>query len=155
MPRKWPSITAHSPPITSLKVSRRPLRIWSRSPRWLIQVSTHHHTPVEPITKSTVQWDLTQTDWKILIQHLFTFSTRPESSVHELEPWISKRDHSSRGLASLHLVLKFRINFKILLLTYKALNGLYPSYLQDLIVLCIPKRTLIPEWRFASSSNNP
>ena len=37
-------------------------------------------------------------------------------------------------MASLHwLPVKYRIEFKILLLTYKAYNGLAPQYLKDLI----------------------
>ena len=54
-----------------------------------------------------------------------------------------KRDHISPVLASLHwLPVKFRIEFKILLLTYKALHGQAPSYLQELIVPYYPTRTL-------------
>lgn len=54
-----------------------------------------------------------------------------------------KRDHISPVLASLHwLPVKSRIEFKILLLTYKALNGLAPSYLKELIVPYYPSRTL-------------
>ena len=46
-------------------------------------------------------------------------------------------------LASLHwLPVKFRIEFKILLLSYKALNGQAPRYLQDLITLYAPNRAL-------------
>ena len=56
---------------------------------------------------------------------------------------ITKRDQISLVLASLYwLPVKSRIDFRILLLTYKALNGLSPLYLQDLIVPYIPKRTL-------------
>ena len=56
---------------------------------------------------------------------------------------VSKRDHISLVLASLHwLPVKSRIDFKILLLTYKALTGLPPLYFQDLIVPYIPKSTL-------------
>lgn len=55
----------------------------------------------------------------------------------------SMRDHISPVLASLHwLPVKFRIDFKILLLTYKALNGQAPSYLKELIVPYYPTRTL-------------
>ena len=51
-----------------------------------------------------------------------------------------KRDHISPILALLHwLPVKSRIEFKILLLTYKALNGLAPSYL---IVPYYPTRAL-------------
>ncbi len=55
----------------------------------------------------------------------------------------SKRDHISPVLASLHwLPVKSRIEFKILLLTYKALNGQAPSYLKELIVPYYPTRAL-------------
>ena len=43
------------------------------------------------------------------------------------------------------LPVKFRIDFKIVLLTYKAINGLAPFYLQELISLkkaCTVKYTL-------------
>ncbi|XP_071329025.1 uncharacterized protein [Trachinotus anak] len=54
-----------------------------------------------------------------------------------------KRDHISPVLASLHwLPVKSRIEFKILLLTYKAINGQAPSYLGELIVPYFPNRTL-------------
>ncbi|XP_078025737.1 uncharacterized protein LOC144463844 [Epinephelus lanceolatus] len=57
-----------------------------------------------------------------------------------------KRDHISPVLASLHwLPVKSRIEFKILLLTYKALNGQAPSYLRELIVPYYPTRTLCSE----------
>ncbi|XP_075330633.1 uncharacterized protein LOC142388967, partial [Odontesthes bonariensis] len=55
----------------------------------------------------------------------------------------NSRDHISPVLASLHwLPVKFRIEFKILLLTYKALNDRAPSYLKDLIVRYFPNRAL-------------
>uniref|UniRef100_A0A8P4KLV1 Reverse transcriptase domain-containing protein n=1 Tax=Dicentrarchus labrax TaxID=13489 RepID=A0A8P4KLV1_DICLA len=54
-----------------------------------------------------------------------------------------KRDHISPVLASLlWLPVKCRIEFKILLLTYKALHGQAPSYLKELIVPYYPSRTL-------------
>ncbi|XP_072251171.1 uncharacterized protein [Leuresthes tenuis] len=55
----------------------------------------------------------------------------------------NRRDHVSPVLASLHwLPVKFRIEFKILLLTYKALTDRTPSYLKDLIVQYFPNRAL-------------
>ena len=58
----------------------------------------------------------------------------------------SKRDHISPVLASLHwLPVKSRIEFKILLLTYKTVNGQAPSYLKDLIVPYHPNRALRSE----------
>lgn len=52
-------------------------------------------------------------------------------------------EHITPVLASLHwLPIKSRIDFKILLLTFKALNGLAPPYLKDLLHPYTPARTL-------------
>ena len=54
-----------------------------------------------------------------------------------------KFDHITPILASLHwLPITFRSDFKVLLLTYKALHGLSPSYLKDLIIPYSPSRSL-------------
>ena len=54
-----------------------------------------------------------------------------------------RRDHITPVLASLHwLPIKWRIDFKILLLTYKALHGCAPSYIVDLITPYKPSRSL-------------
>ena len=46
-------------------------------------------------------------------------------------------------LASLHwLPVKARADFKVLLLTYKALHGLAPTYRSDLVLLYIPTHML-------------
>ena len=53
------------------------------------------------------------------------------------------REHITPVLASLHwLPVAFRIDFKVLLLVYKALNGLAPSYLGDCLVRYVPERPL-------------
>ena len=53
------------------------------------------------------------------------------------------REHITPVLASLHwLPVVFRIEFKILLLVYKALNGLAPSYLYDCLPRYVPNRPL-------------
>ena len=53
-----------------------------------------------------------------------------------------KFDHITPVLASLHwLPVKARADFKVLLLTYKALHGLAPN-LSDLVLPYIPTRTL-------------
>ncbi len=45
-----------------------------------------------------------------------------------------KYDHISPFLSTLHwLPIKHRIDFKIVLITYKALNGLAPQYLSELL----------------------
>ena len=54
-----------------------------------------------------------------------------------------RREHITPVLKSLHwLPVHFRIDFKILLLVYKCLNGLGPSYLTDLLVPYVPSRSL-------------
>uniref|UniRef100_A0A4W3JUK4 Tetratricopeptide repeat protein 39B n=1 Tax=Callorhinchus milii TaxID=7868 RepID=A0A4W3JUK4_CALMI len=53
------------------------------------------------------------------------------------------RDHITPTLARLHwLPIPQRIKFKILTLTYKAIHGLAPSYLSDLLSPYLPARTL-------------
>ena len=45
-----------------------------------------------------------------------------------------KRDHITPVLASLHwLPVRYRIQFKVLLFVFKALNGQAPSYISDLL----------------------
>ncbi len=54
-----------------------------------------------------------------------------------------KYDHISPVLSTLHwLPIKHRIHFKILLITYKALNGLAPQYLSELLSQYSPSRPL-------------
>ena len=53
------------------------------------------------------------------------------------------REHITPVLRSLHwLPVCFRIDFKVLLLVFKCLNGLGPSYLSDLLLSYQPSRTL-------------
>ena len=60
-----------------------------------------------------------------------------------------KFDHITPILHEIHwLPVKYRIMFKILVLTYKAIHGLAPQYISELIVRYRPSRTL------RSSSNN-
>jgi len=54
-----------------------------------------------------------------------------------------KYDHVTPILSSLHwLPIKFHINYKVLLLTYKALNDLAYVYLMDLLSPYNPLRSL-------------
>lgn len=56
---------------------------------------------------------------------------------------IGKFDHISPVLKSLHwLPVKERIDFKILLLTHKALNGKAPEYLSEKLISYAPSRNL-------------
>ena len=52
---------------------------------------------------------------------------------------VSRYDHITPTLYQLHwLPIKFRIDFKILLITYKAIHGLAPDYLTELISIKTP-----------------
>lgn len=57
-----------------------------------------------------------------------------------------KFEHITPILQKLHwLPVPYRINFKILLFCFKALHGLAPTYIADLIQVHKPKRTLRSE----------
>ena len=54
-----------------------------------------------------------------------------------------RTDHTSPILQQLHwLPVSERISFKILLLTYKTVNGYAPSYIEDLVNHYVPSRSL-------------
>ncbi len=54
-----------------------------------------------------------------------------------------KSEHITPILQSLHwLHVCYMINFKVLLLVFKSLNGLTPSYLSDLLIDHQPTRAL-------------
>ncbi|XP_072021896.1 uncharacterized protein [Amphiura filiformis] len=56
---------------------------------------------------------------------------------------VSRRDHITPSLKQLHwLPIKQRAIYKILLLAYKALNGMAPEYISDLVELYVPTRAL-------------
>ena len=55
-----------------------------------------------------------------------------------------KNEHITPILLNLHwLPIHYRIVFKILLITYKALNNLAPSYIRDLLTPYVPSRQLV------------
>ena len=55
----------------------------------------------------------------------------------------SRYCHITPVLASLHwLPVKFRVQFKVLVLTFRALHGQAPGYLSDLVSRYEPRRTL-------------
>jgi hypothetical protein len=81
------------------------------------------------------------------------FTTLSDSNIHRLQrvqntaariiAHLPKRSHISSTLAQLHwLPIKFRIRYKILLLTYKSLSAASPSYLSQLLVPYTPSRLL-------------
>ena len=49
---------------------------------------------------------------------------------------ISRFDHTTPTMYKLHwLLVKFRIDFKVLLITYEALRGLVPEYITEIITI--------------------
>ena len=71
-----------------------------------------------------------------------------QNSAARLVTLTRKQQHITPILRNLHwLPVHYRITFKILLLTYKALNGLAPDYIKDLLKYNDSRRTL-------RSSNN-
>ena len=66
-----------------------------------------------------------------------------QNSAARLLTGTKKRDHITPVLASLHwLPVKFRIDFKILLIAFKSINGLAPPYLTELVQRHNPARAL-------------
>ena len=66
-----------------------------------------------------------------------------QNSAARLVTLARRREHITPILRSLHwLPVHFRIIFKILLSTYKALNGLTPDFIRDLLRFNISGRTL-------------
>jgi hypothetical protein len=77
----------------------------------------------------------------------------PDNTIHKLQrvqntaarivTRTRKYDHITPVLKQLHwLPVKDRINFKIMLLTFKTLNGKGPKYISDLLTLYKPPRSL-------------
>ena len=76
-----------------------------------------------------------------LPQYLIGKLQRVQNSAARLTA--GKRDHVSDILRELHwLPINERIEYKLLLITYKCVHGLAPSYLTDLLKNHVPPRTL-------------
>ena len=68
---------------------------------------------------------------------------RIQNSAARLVSLRKKREHITPILKELHwLPVKSRIQFKIILLTYKSLHGQSPEYLSELIIPYVPARSL-------------
>lgn len=77
---------------------------------------------------------------------------------------LRKRDHITPALRNLHwLPVKFRVDFKILMFVYKALSGLAPKYISDLLHPYSPTRALrssdqllltVPRCRYKSKGDH-
>ena len=76
-------------------------------------------------------------------KHVLQKLQRAQNTAARLIKLSSKYNHITPHLMGLHwLPIEYRIQFKILLLTYKTLNGLAPSYLSDLLQRYAPVRNL-------------
>ena len=79
-------------------------------------------------------------------QDLIAKLQRLQNSAARIVSRTRKYEHITPVLIKLHwLPIKFRIQFKVLLLVYKALNGLAPKYIKELLVPYKPRRHLRPE----------
>lgn len=68
---------------------------------------------------------------------------RVQNAAARLIVGAAKNEHMSPILQQLHwLPVKFRIDLKILMLTYKALNNQAPDYISELLTLYKPSRAL-------------
>ena len=68
---------------------------------------------------------------------------RVQNAAAKLVTRVKGRVHMKPVLRKLHwLPIRKRIMFKILLLTFKALNGLAPQYVADMLTIYEPSRTL-------------
>ena len=81
--------------------------------------------------------------WHGLAQCLLDKLQRVQNAAERLVSCTRKHDSIAPVFIELHwLPIKQRISYKILLLTYKALNTMAPQYISDLLAPCIPVRTL-------------
>ncbi len=91
---------------------------------------------------------LSPAGWIIVMVFSPAFQRRPVdscSSSRTLLPryWLEPENHITPVLRSLHwLPVTFRIDFKVLLLIYKSLNGLGPKYISDMLTEYKPNRPL-------------
>ena len=68
---------------------------------------------------------------------------RIQNSAARLVMLAKRRDHITPILKDLHwLPIKYRIQYKVLLITFKALNGTAPHYISELICSYTPSRCL-------------
>ena len=66
-----------------------------------------------------------------------------QNSAARLLTRSNRRCHITPVLASLHwLPIAFRVQFKVLVITYRAMNGQAPPYISDMLEWYVPSRTL-------------
>ncbi len=89
---------------------------------------------------------LSPAGWIIVMVSSPAFQRRPLDSCSSSRTLLTrtrKYEHITPVLRSLHwLPVTFRIDFKVLLLVYKSLNGLGPKYMADMLTEYKPNRPL-------------
>ncbi len=81
-------------------------------------------------------------------QYLVARLQRVQNAAARLVVKLPKFEHITSVMVQLHwLPVSYRINFKILLITFKALHGEAPVYLSDMLCVHCPTRQLRPEGR--------
>ena len=76
-------------------------------------------------------------------EQLLTKLQRVQNAAARVIRGYTKYDHISKGLMQLHwLPIRYRINVKIAVITYKVLSTNQPQYLRDLLVIQNNKRSL-------------
>ena len=109
---------------------------WTFFPQRMWRVLEWHWTAVWPLTNMSVPF-------AVLL--LFTSETleRIQNTAARLVTRTNRDDHITPVLKGIHwLPVQERIMFKILLLTYKTVNGSAPSYLSELVSSYTPSRSL-------------
>ncbi|ROJ36101.1 RING finger protein 166 [Anabarilius grahami] len=101
----------------------------------------------KPVSIASCAHTLTSTGWLFLLggcsSRLINKLQLVQNAAARVLTRTRNYDHISPVLSSLHwLPVKHRIDFKILLITYKALNGLAPQYLSELLMHYSPSRLL-------------
>ena len=96
-------------------------------------VSLHHLCP----RAGYIPFGLLSTLHSSVFQHqTFNKMQRVQNAAAKFVLGLKRNESSMEALKTLHwLPIKFRIQFKIMLLVYKCLNGQAPSYLSELLEL--------------------
>ena len=113
------------------------------------KVSKIRHFLDEDSTKRLVQANvMSKLDYNNCLlyglpQNLIDCLQRTQNTAARLVKRVKKHDHITPVLYDLHwLPIKQRVEYKLLLLCYKSLNGLAPQYLVDFLELYKPSRSL-------------
>ena len=153
-------VSVASEPVRNLGAMFDSLLIMAPHVKSVVKKSSFHlrnigkarHVLTEDATKTVMQsLVMSRLDYcnALLIgiqQDLIAKLQRLQNSAARIVSRTRKYEHITPVLIKLHwLPIKFRIQFKVLLLVYKALNGLAPKYIKELLVPYKPRRHLRSE----------